>query len=453
MKNSGVAFTEALCFLKFDYALKRVKFFSPVRVLICGLALCALSSGAFANSKYASLVVDAHTGKILHSKHADSLRHPASLTKVMTLYVLFKELKKGQISFDTDLIVTKTAAAQPPSKLGLKPKQRIRVVEAIRALVTKSANDVAATVAENLAGTHTAFAQEMTRTAREMGMKNTVFHNASGLHHPKQVTTASDMIVLAKRMQKDFPEYYHFFKTKHFSYKGRKYRNHNKLLFNYQGTDGIKTGYIRASGFNLVSSVRRKDKHLLAVVMGGRSSKRRNQHMRSLLNKALPQAVAMRNKPNTVSNKNVKLVSLKEPQNTATTQPQNVEYKVASLGPTQIPNIQYFGTHVSKDTKSVAPDTAQQTQNQAVSAIKSSGPFHIQIGAFSGQKEAQQKLDSVSSHSSDLLTGHPQMTMKFERNSKQYVRARFAAFTKGKARSICAKLKKRSVECIVIRAD
>ena len=256
-------------------------------ILAIGLVM---SQEAVANSKYASIVVDAHTGKTVYSRHADSHRFPASLTKIMTLYILFEELNAGRLKKSSMLKVSKRASGQPPSKLGLRRGQRISVENAIKALVTKSANDVAVVVAENIAGTERKFAKRMTKTAKRIGMKRTRFMNASGLPNRKQRTTARDMARLGIRIQRDFPKHYRYFKTKAFKYKGRTYRTHNRLLGRYRGTDGIKTGYIRASGFNLTSSVRRNGKHVVAVVMGGKTGRSRDRHMEALLNKNLPKA-------------------------------------------------------------------------------------------------------------------------------------------------------------------
>lgn len=249
-----------------------------------------MSHEARANSKYASIVVDAHTGKTVYSRHADSHRFPASLTKIMTLYIVFEELNAGRLKKSSLFKVSKRAAGQPPSKLGLRPGQRISVDNAIKALVTKSANDVAAVVAENIGGTERKFAKRMTKTARRLGMKRTVFKNASGLPNSRQRTTARDMARLGIKIQRDFPKHYKYFKIRSFKYKGRTYRSHNRLLGRYRGTDGIKTGYTRASGFNLTSSVRRNGKHVIAVVMGGKTGRSRDRHMEKLLNKNLPKA-------------------------------------------------------------------------------------------------------------------------------------------------------------------
>ena len=202
-------------------------------------------------------------------------RAPASLTKMMTLYVLFSYLRSGAVTPDTEFVVTPYAASQSPTKLGLKPGATIRAADAVNALVTLSANDAAVTIAENLAGTEGNFARVMTRKAQEIGMMSTLFRNASGLPNDQQVTTARDMAILAQHLIRDFPEYYGCFQTKYFTYRGHRYRNHNRLLFGYKGTDGIKTGYTRAAGFNLTASVKRDDKHLVAVVLGGRTGSQR----------------------------------------------------------------------------------------------------------------------------------------------------------------------------------
>lgn len=232
----------------------------------------------------AAMVVDGHTGKILHASNPDEPRYPASITKVMTLYLLFEQLKNGKLKLDSPLRVSANAAAQAPSKLGLQPGSTIAVKDAIYALVTKSANDAAVVVAENLAASEEAFAQQMTAKARAMGMTNTTFRNASGLPNTEQRTTARDLITLGRHVLADFPEYAPVFRTRSFSYEGASYRNHNGLLFTYQGTEGLKTGFTRASGFNLLTSARRDDRHLLAVVLGGRSAGERNARMRTLLN-------------------------------------------------------------------------------------------------------------------------------------------------------------------------
>jgi|APTNR8051073442_1049403.scaffolds.fasta_scaffold06486_2 D-alanyl-D-alanine carboxypeptidase len=261
---------------------------SPSRRLFIVVALSFLLVAGFAagaEAKFASLVVDAGSGATLHAVNADRQRHPASLTKIMTLYMLFDALDRGDVRLNQRLKVSTRASGQPPSKLGLRAGTSITVEDAILALVTKSANDVATVVAENLATSETAFARKMTAKARAIGMKHTRFMNASGLPHSKQVTTARDMAALAGAMLTRFSHYYHYFSTDRFYYGGRWYRNHNRLLGRYDGVDGIKTGYIRASGFNLVASAKRNGRRLIGVVLGARTSGERSLIMADLLDK------------------------------------------------------------------------------------------------------------------------------------------------------------------------
>ncbi len=243
-----------------------------------------------ANAKYASFVIDFETGEILHSVNADTRNYPASLTKMMTLYLVFEKLKKQQWSLQKKLQVSRRAARQPASKLGLRPGQLISVKNAILAIVTKSANDVATLLAENIAGSERNFALLMTKKARQIGMKRTTFRNASGLPHRGQLSTARDMSLLAQRLLQDFPRYYYFFSTAYFNYQGRKFRNHNKLLKSYSGVDGFKTGYIRASGYNLVASAKRGKRRVIGVLFGSNSAKQRNYHMKRLLDKGFVKA-------------------------------------------------------------------------------------------------------------------------------------------------------------------
>jgi D-alanyl-D-alanine carboxypeptidase len=245
----------------------------------------------------AAMVVDLHTGKVLFEDNADKARFPASITKVMTLYMLFEQMKKGEFGLDTELKVSEWAASRPPSKLGMRPGQSIKVYDAMLALVTKSANDVASVVAENIAGSEEAFARMMTHKARMIGMTSTTFVNASGLPDERQTTTARDLITLGRRVIEDFPAEAKIFQTRFFEYGERTYQNHNRMLFSYAGMEGMKTGYTRASGFNLLASCRRNDKHLIAVVLGGSSSRNRNGRMRVLLDRAWGTAVAMKKSP------------------------------------------------------------------------------------------------------------------------------------------------------------
>ena len=250
------------------------------------LLFCITIFQSSADARYASIVIDERTGKVLHASNPDRQRYPASLTKMMTLYMVFDALNRGKLKLNQRLRVSRRAQGMAPSKLGLKRGQSITVKDAILALITKSANDVAVVVAESLGKTEINFAKMMTRKARSLGMRKTRFRNASGLPNRRQVSTARDMATLARKLITDFPQFYHLFKTQRFSYKRRTYRNHNRLLRAYPGVDGIKTGYIRASGFNLVASTKRYGRRLIGVVFGGKSAKSRDRHMRKLFERA-----------------------------------------------------------------------------------------------------------------------------------------------------------------------
>jgi D-alanyl-D-alanine carboxypeptidase len=243
-------------------------------------------------AKDAALVIDGATGKVLYARNQTAERHPASLTKMMTLYLLFDALKHGKLTMDTPLPVSRHASIQKPTKLNLRPGQTITVDMAIRAIVVRSANDVAAVIAEALGGTESHFAVMMTERARQMGMKETNYHNASGLPDPLQITTAADLAILARHLAYDFPQYFGYFSLPGFTYKGTWYPTHDNLIGKYDGADGIKTGYTGASGFNLVSSVVRGKTHLIAVVMGGRTALRRDAEMERLLDQTFAQVTA-----------------------------------------------------------------------------------------------------------------------------------------------------------------
>lgn len=232
---------------------------------------------------FASIIVDANSGATLTANNPDAVRYPASLTKIMTLYLLFERLESGKLKLDSELEVSEYASEQAPTKLGLLPGQTIKVEDAIKGLVTRSANDASVVIAEAISGDVEDFAKLMTRKARALGMTKTVYRNPNGLPNSEQVTTARDQATLGRAIQDRFPRYYRYFATSSFVYRGRAIRNHNRLLGNVEGVDGIKTGYTRASGFNLVTSMRRGNRHLVGVVLGGRSGGSRDATMRNLL--------------------------------------------------------------------------------------------------------------------------------------------------------------------------
>ncbi|MFG1464821.1 serine hydrolase [Xanthobacter sp. DSM 24535] len=231
----------------------------------------------------AAIIVDGNTGKVLYEDNADALRHPASITKVMTLYLLFEQIEAGRLKLDSEMVVSARAAGQSPTKLNLRPGTTISVEDAIKGIVTRSANDAAVVIAEAVGGSEERFADMMTRKAHALGMSRTNFENANGLPNPRQVTTARDLSVLGRAIQERFPRQYKYFATRSFTYKGETIGNHNRLLGKIEGVDGIKTGYTRASGFNLLTSVHRDDRYIVGVVLGGSSGSSRDARMASLI--------------------------------------------------------------------------------------------------------------------------------------------------------------------------
>ena len=260
-------------------------------------AVLTLSADPINAAPYADIVVDANSGAVLHATNPDARRHPASLTKIMTLYLLFEQLDAGKLKLDTPLKVSAEASGQSPTKLGLKPGSTLAIEDAIKGMVTRSANDAAVVVAEAIAGSEDDFARLMTRKAQALGMNNTVYKNASGLPDDNQITTARDQSTLGRAIQERFPRYYKYFSIRTFTFRGESISNHNHLLGKVEGVDGIKTGYINASGFNLVTSVHRGNRYLLAVVMGGSSGGSRDARMRELISDKIALASIKRTAP------------------------------------------------------------------------------------------------------------------------------------------------------------
>ncbi|WP_041320453.1 D-alanyl-D-alanine carboxypeptidase [Hyphomicrobium denitrificans] len=259
-------------------------------LLFLALAGISVPRANAATNKHAAFVVDVNSGAVLHNDDGDAIRHPASLTKMMTLYLTFELLESGRLKMSDMITISEHAASVAPSKLDLKPGDQISVADGIKAIVTKSANDIAVALAEKIGGTEANFVRLMNTRARELGMMKSHFENPSGLPDDDHVSTARDMATLALHLMDDFPGYYTIFATRTFTYRGKSYRNHNTMLNTFAGVDGIKTGYTRASGFNLVTSVHRGGRHLVGVVFGGSTAASRNAEMRVLLTKAFTRA-------------------------------------------------------------------------------------------------------------------------------------------------------------------
>ena len=452
--------------------------------LVVALMLAVqIATPAAANPRFAAVVVDAGSGKVVFARNADESRFPASLTKIMTLYLLFEDLKAKRVTLDTKFKVSAHAAAQPPSNIGLKRGQSIRAEDAIKVLITKSANDVAAVVGEALAGSVPAFAERMTRKARELGMTRTTFRNASGLPHPKQVTTARDMATLGLRIQRDFPDMYKAFSLRSYSYGGKAYRNHNSLLGKVGGMDGIKTGYIRDSGFNLCASVERDGKRIVAVVMGGRTATSRNQYMARLiedtfrsasLTKADTIAASAGDPPGNAAK--LKLAGLQPPmprinpmigeakeeagigalalagegsEETGEIDPGPLD---AAANVSLAATIASFGDELAKGSEPskaevIAAAAAPLAASGQETVITKSG-WTIQIGAFPSQEGAHIRLAEVRDSGIALLSNKPGFTMAAPRGKSMIYRARFSGFTEGHAREACKVLSAKGVDCL-----
>lgn len=373
------------------------------------------------SARYASIVVEAKTGRILHAVNAETKNYPASLTKIMTLFMTFEAIKKGTLQLQQKLPISRTAEGRSPSKLGLRRGETITVENAIKALVTKSANDVATILAEAMGGTERKFARLMTDRAHALGMNDTTFKNASGLPNRSQLSTAKDMAILARAVLYGHPKMYRHFARESFTYKGRTYRSHNRLMSRYQGMDGIKTGYIRASGFNLVASAQRGGKRVIAVVFGGKTSKARDRRVASLLDDgfaALQTVVAssgkLRNLPVSPVRAKYKAVD------------QTKEANVASRTPLPPPAV-----------------------NPASGQIRS---WAIQVGAYNRYAPAHLAVTRAARAVPSLLGNKFQIVRQRSKTRRglQIYKARLLVPSESNARNSCRALKRRKIDCMVI---
>lgn len=429
-------------------------------VLAAAISLATVPS-VEAAPKFAAITIDAHNGRILFARNADAPRYPASLTKIMTLYLLFQDLEAHRIKFSSPLRVSKLAASRQPSKLGLRPGSTIRVRDAILALVTKSANDVATTVAEGLAGTESNFARRMTRTARALGMTRTTFANASGLPNRRQLTTARDMATLGLRIQKDFPRYYKYFRTRSFKYNGRRYGNHNELLGRLKGVDGIKTGYTHASGFNLTSSVKRNGKHIVGVVLGGRSGKSRNRYMKTILARALEKVPSRRNrqiastagKPAKSRNASHASTSTGSKKSKLLPRPTVTEVNGQITTQAKIISLRSNNKRTTRArNKQMVPSKSRTPENKPADAtdVARGTTWQIQIGAFSTTQDALSGLAKARNTGIKLLKRKKALTLKVASSGNTLYRARFSGFNRRQAARTCNALTRRSIQCIAI---
>jgi len=400
--------------------LKKTSFFCLMLVSI----YLVFGGSTSAWAKYASIIIDEQSGEVFSSKNADYKRHPASLTKIMTLYMVFDALDKGKLKLSSKMKVSKRASRMPRSKLWLKPGSNITVKSAILALVTRSANDVAVVVAEHLGRTEKDFAKLMTKQARILGMKNTTFMNASGLRNKKQLSTARDMALLGQRIRQDFPKNYKYFSTKNFKYNGQLHSNHNRLLKDYQGTDGIKTGYIAASGFNLVASVQRNGRRLIGVVFGGKSGRSRDKEMMKLLDRAYAGIeIAVVRPPDRFAEKTIPLT-------------------IAGLNNTDNP--------FDVDVENNAGLPNQTPSYSKVSKADNLFQWAIQVGAFSNKIKANEAVHNAVAKLGSLAKRTKVIVSPIDEKGYKLYRARLGGFDEKTARQSCLILKGGGDVCVAL---
>jgi D-alanyl-D-alanine carboxypeptidase len=384
------------------------------------------------SSKDSYLIVDAASGRELASDQPDELRHPASLTKLMTLYLTFSALDSGRLSLGDALPVSLTALNAPPTKMGMPPNGSVMVRDAVMALVTRSANDAAVLLAETLGGDEDGFARAMTQKARQIGMSSTVFRNASGLPNPEQVTTARDMARLANALLRDFPHYYPVFSALSYSYKGRSLENHNRMLASYAGADGLKTGYTNASGFNLVMSAVRDNRRLIGVVMGGNTASQRDRLMAELMDQGFITAQAQ--------------------ATSAWTSPRippSARYTAANFVPgIGAPDL----VRVSALTKAEPAAQARTAATTSAPPTSVAGSWVIQVGSFSDSRAAQAALERATGALPDAIRSHGAVTVdEVQVSEKTLHRARVINLSQQEAVDGCKRLSQHKMHCAAMQ--
>ncbi len=445
-------------------------------VISCAFVLAAAMQGEAASAKYAAIVVDAGSGKTLYATNADAPRYPASLTKMMTLYLVFEALNSGRLSMNSKVLFSAQAAAEPPTKLGVKAGQSITVETAIYSLVTKSANDSATALGELLGGSRQNFARMMTAKARRLGMTGTTFQNAHGLPDPNQRTTARDMATLGIALREHFPRYYKVFSARSFTYGKRRIANHNRLLGRIKGVDGIKTGYTRASGFNLVSSVSDGNRRIVAVVMGGTSGGSRDAQMAELIRKYLPKAssrgsgmlvakagvtpfaaiasaiLPKRNAPTPdLRPASDVVVALDESEVVAAEEEQIAAQAAADEKPeppalvetaTEEPIVQAYADPAPRPKAAV---------DQLRTASTAPAGWAIQVASSPSEDEARGFLAATSKKAPGAVADASPFTQPFDKGGTTFYRARFGGFaSKTAAWNACSALKKKKIACYAI---
>ena len=401
-------------------------------LLLTVVMLSSLLVQVQANPRYAAIIVHADSGEVLHSAHANAPRYPASLTKMMTLYLLFDAMEQGLMTLDTAMPVSAHAASMPQTNISLKQGDRLRVRDAIPALVVRSANDAAVVVAEALGGTESEFAVMMTNKAKALNMTSTTFRNASGLPDAAQKSSAKDLSVLALRLMKDHPNYYHYFSTLSFTFKGKTYHSHNRMIKNYAGTDGMKTGYIRASGFNVATSSVRNNQRLIGVVMGGQTAQSRDAEMVKLLDAGFVKAKKIAKTSPQAPKPDQKLVV-----NTKTVR--QVTKPEAKPAPKPEPK------PIVSAPKPAPPVTATP-------AVARLGQWAVQVGSFRGAEQARERAHEAARRLDDVKSEQVAINEVQISNNTLY-RAQLVGLQQDQAKLACERLTRQGIDCLVVRNE
>jgi D-alanyl-D-alanine carboxypeptidase len=438
------------------------------------LMLSMVTSVNADNPRYAGIVVDLDNGEVLYAENIDDQRYPASLTKMMTLYLTFEALEAGTLRLNKPLPVSSFAAAKPAVKLWLAAGSSIPVDTAIRALAVRSANDVAAVVAEALGGSEVQFGQMMTSKARELGMHATTFRNASGLPDDRQVTTARDMLTLSVRVMQDFPQYYHYFGLQEFTYRGKRHTSHNRLVRDYPGADGLKTGFIRASGFNVATTAVRGNRRLVGVVMGGFSSQSRDTHMANLLDRSFLRA-SLRDQQSWMADTNFAQEFMAfappaqpvAPPGPAPRQPMLAVVETPALLPSTNSRPSSPAVDLEEQLADIAtvqrPPPVSEVQQpdpllafiererRLASATETSAGWGVQVGAFSQEARAQQLAQQAAQRIAQSLGGR--VAVDTIEGLNPVYRARLMALDEQRARQACRELHSQGMDCMVVNAS
>ncbi|MFP4519586.1 MAG: serine hydrolase [Oceanicaulis sp.] len=402
------------------------------RLLALAFALALVCAPAAAQERYAAFVADMDSGEVLHAVRDGAVRHPASLTKMMTLYMLFEAIERGELTLESELPVSAEAASRPASKLGLRAGTSIQAEDAVRALIIRSANDVAVVVAEALAGDESDFAAAMTARAAELGLTATRFENASGLPDRGQVTTARDMARLAYALRRDFPQYFHYFAETRFRWGAATHRTHNTLVGRVDGVTGLKTGYIRASGFNIAVTAERGGRPLVAVVMGGASQSARDAHARELVDAAYAMLEAHET--------GVRMAALNVPRLNPVREQEMLTAELSGVIRT---------TAQGASGGAAPPATVAFAEEPA--RLSTAPGWSIQVGAYGSEIAARARLDAITGLGvSTLLREARRDAQPLQRGERRLWRARFSGLSAERARTACERLSARGEACFTV---